>query len=393
MSTPFLTGLLYFIPALGIAIFLHEGGHFLTAKLFGMKVERFFIGFGPTVWSFRRGETEYGVKLLVPAGGFCKIAGMSPYEDDANFLESERRRPGDPAPEPTPPERQFRNKPTWQRAIVLAAGSVTHFVVGVLLIYAILVIVGLPTPTGTNEVGEVVATVPDSNANAPARAAGLQPGDRIVAVNGRPVADFTDLHEALVGTANRNIPLVYERGGQQHTVTVRPASISRDGQTTAFLGVQSPLVTTRLGPLEGVSASFERFGRVTAASFAGLGSLFTGLSDRIDGGGAGGGDDGGPVGIVGMTRFAGQAIEAGQFVAFLMLLVQFNIFVGIANLLPIPPLDGGYLAFLAKEKLTGRPVDLRKVAPVAALIVVLLVMFTAGVLWLDVTKPISNPFG
>ena len=128
-----LLGITLFILALMIAIFLHEGGHFTTAKLFGMKVERFFLGFGPTIWSFRRGETEYGLKAL-PLGGFCKIAGMSPYENDGNFLEEDRSA-SKPAATPTPPERQFRKKPAWQRAIVLAAGSVTHFVVAILLIF------------------------------------------------------------------------------------------------------------------------------------------------------------------------------------------------------------------------------------------------------------------
>ncbi|HJW60327.1 MAG TPA: site-2 protease family protein, partial [Actinomycetota bacterium] len=145
-------GITLFVLALMLAIFLHEGGHFATAKFFGMKVERFFLGFGPTVWSFRRGETEYGIKAL-PLGGFCKIAGMSPYENDANFLEedrSTRRRAEAEAAtaggvgvavqprsvsEPTPPERQFRNKPAWQRSIVLAAGSITHFLVAILLIW------------------------------------------------------------------------------------------------------------------------------------------------------------------------------------------------------------------------------------------------------------------
>src|SRR6266516_534648 len=147
-----LFGVLLFVVALMVAIFLHEGGHFATAKLFGMKVERFFLGFGTTIWSFRRGETEYGIKLL-PLGGFCKIAGMSPYEHDGNFLENERRPRGEPepAPDPTPPERQFRNKPAWQRAIVLAAGSITHFLVALLLIYGLLVVVGLQNgpPTTT----------------------------------------------------------------------------------------------------------------------------------------------------------------------------------------------------------------------------------------------------
>jgi regulator of sigma E protease len=248
-------------------------------------------------------------------------------------------------------------------------------------------------PTVTNQIDEVITTVPDSTATAPAAAAGLRPGDRIVSLNGKPVDDFADLHDALVGTEGRSVKLVYERGGQRRTVDLAPATVTRDGQSAPFLGVQGTQATARLGPLEGVTASLQQFWRITAASFVGLGGLFTGIADRLnDSGQATGGGDGGPVGIVGMTRFAGQAIQAGQFAFFLMLLVQFNIFVGIANLLPIPPMDGGYLAFLAKEKLTGRPVDLRKVAPVAALIVVLLVMFTAGVLWLDINNPLSNPF-
>src|SRR5919204_5995777 len=115
-----LFGIVLFFLVLMLAIFFHEGGHYLTAKLFGMRVERFFLGFGTTLWSFRRGETEYGIKAI-PLGGFCKISGMSPYEDDpGSFLESER--PGSPSARrdgyvrvpPAPPERQFRNKPAWQ---------------------------------------------------------------------------------------------------------------------------------------------------------------------------------------------------------------------------------------------------------------------------------------
>ncbi|HEV2825836.1 MAG TPA: site-2 protease family protein, partial [Actinomycetota bacterium] len=137
-----LLGITLFVLALMLAIFLHEGGHFATAKFFGMKVERFFLGFGPTIWSFRKGETEYGIKAF-PLGGFCKIAGMSPYENDGNFLEEDRSaRPG---AAPTPPERQFRNKPAWQRAIVLAAGSITHFLVAILLIWMVLVTIGVGT--------------------------------------------------------------------------------------------------------------------------------------------------------------------------------------------------------------------------------------------------------
>src|SRR5919204_6081625 len=175
-----LFGIVLFVLVLMLAIFFHEGGHYLTAKLFGMRVERFFLGFGRTLWSFRRGETEYGIKAI-PLGGFCKIAGMTPYERDGSFLEEDRRRRDAPPPDPTPPERQFRNKPAWQRAIVLAAGSITHFLVAFLLLYVVLVAVGIGTGRATTTIESTVATT-SAGRPAPARSAGLRPGDRIVAV-------------------------------------------------------------------------------------------------------------------------------------------------------------------------------------------------------------------
>src|SRR6266516_1107599 len=199
-----LFGVLLFVVALMVAIFLHEGGHFATAKLFGMKVERFFLGFGTTIWSFRRGETEYGIKLL-PLGGFCKIAGMSPYEHDGNFLENDRRPRSqnstpEPAPDPTPPARQFRNKPAWQRAIVLAAGSVTHFLVALALIYGLLVVIGLESGPPTTTIQSTVATT-TSGASAPAQAAGLRAGDRILTIDGQPISTFQAVRDTVADKA------------------------------------------------------------------------------------------------------------------------------------------------------------------------------------------------
>src|SRR5919204_4217546 len=172
-----LFGIVLFVLVLMLAIFFHEGGHYLTAKLFGMRVERFFLGFGRTLWSFRRGETEYGIKAI-PLGGFCKIAGMSPYERDGNFLEEDRRGRDTSPQTPTPPERQFRNKPAWQRAIVLAAGSITHFLVAFLLLYVIFVASGSPVVDAhgyqviSTRINAVVATTSQGQ-ETPAKAAGL----------------------------------------------------------------------------------------------------------------------------------------------------------------------------------------------------------------------------
>jgi membrane-associated protease RseP (regulator of RpoE activity) len=396
MTTLF--GVALFVLALMVAIFLHEGGHFVTAKLFGMKVERFFLGFGPTLWSFRRGETEYGVKAL-PVGGFCKIAGMSPYESDYNFLEedrSARRQPGPvapPLPPSTPPSRQFRNKPAWQRAVVLAAGSFTHFLVAIILTWVVLVGIGIGTGQATTTVQDTVPTT-NSGASAPARAAGLRTGDRIVAVDGRRVATFEELRAALADKGGKQIEVTYVRDGQERSTTLTAAQENGRG----FLGFRPTEQTRRFGVLAAVPRSVDLFWETTTATVKGLGGLVTGIADRVSapqptpGAGGGGGGESGPIGIVGISRLAGQAVAHNQWAVFVAILIQLNIVVGVFNLLPLPPMDGGYLAFVAWQVVTRREVDLRKVVPVAALIVGLLVMLTVGLVWLDITNPVSYPF-
>ena len=386
-----LLGIALFVLALMVAIFLHEGGHFTTAKLFGMKVERFFLGFGPTVWSFRRGETEYGVKAL-PLGGFCKIAGMSPYENDANFLEEDRSAKA--AATPTPSERQFRNKPAWQRAIVLAAGSFTHFVVAILLIWVVLVSIGIGTGQATTTIDRTVPLT--AGTPSPAQTGGLEAGDRIVAVSGRPVNGFEELRAALSDKGGQRITIEYVRDGERRSTTVVAAS--QDGR--GFLGFQPTEETRRIGVLAAIPESVELFWRTAVDTVKGLGGFVTGLADRmsgpqpVPGGGGGGGEvsGGGPVGIVGITRLAGQAVANNQWAIFVAILIQLNIVVGVFNLLPLPPMDGGYLAFVLWQVVTRREVDLRKVVPVAALIVGLLVMLTVGLVWLDITNPVPYPF-
>jgi membrane-associated protease RseP (regulator of RpoE activity) len=386
-----LLGIALFVLALMLAIFLHEGGHFTTAKLFGMKVERFFLGFGPTIWSFRRGETEYGIKAL-PLGGFCKIAGMSPYENDGNFLEEDRS--ANDGASPAPPERQFRNKPAWQRSIVLAAGSITHFLVAILLTWMVLVAIGIGTGQATTTIDRTVPLT--AGAASPAQTGGLEGGDQIVAVAGRPVNSFDELRAALSDKGGKRITIEYVRDGERRSTTVVAAS--QDGR--GFLGFQPTEATRRIGVLAAIPESVELFWRTTVDTVKGLGGFVTGLADRMSGpqaapsggGGGGGAVSGGPVGIVGITRLAGQAVANNQWAIFIAILIQLNIVVGVFNLLPLPPMDGGYLAFVLWQVVTRREVDLRKVVPVAALIVGLLVMLTVGLVWLDITNPVPYPF-
>jgi membrane-associated protease RseP (regulator of RpoE activity) len=388
-----LLGITLFVLALMLAIFLHEGGHFATAKFFGMKVERFFLGFGPTIWSFRKGETEYGIKAF-PLGGFCKIAGMSPYENDGNFLEDDRSA-NKPAATPTPPERQFRNKPAWQRAIVLAAGSFTHFIVAILLIWMVLVTIGVGTGQATTTIDRTVPL--NAGTPSPAQTGGLEAGDEIVAVAGTPVESFEQLRAVLQDKGGQSITIEYVRDGQRRTATVTP--VEQDGR--GFLGFQPSEETRRVGVLAAFPESVKLFWDTTVATIKGLGGFVTGLADRLSapepaptGGGGGGGEvrDGGPIGIVGITRLAGQAVSNNQWAIFIAILIQLNIVVGVFNLLPLPPMDGGYLAFVLWQVVTRREVDLRKVVPVAALIVGLLVMLTVGLVWLAITNPVPYPF-
>jgi membrane-associated protease RseP (regulator of RpoE activity) len=364
-----------------------------------MKVERFFLGFGPTLWSFRRGETEYGIKAL-PLGGFCKIAGMSPYESDSNFLgedRSARRQPGPvapPLPPQTPPSRQFRNKPAWQRAIVLAAGSFTHFLVAILLTWVVLVAIGIGTGKPTTTIQNTVATT-SAGDPAPAEAAGLRAGDRIVAVDGRRVATFDELRDALAGKAGQPTRITFVRDGQEQSRTLTPAEEDRRG----FLGFRPTEQTRRFGVLAAVPRSLDLFWDTTVATVKGFGGLVSGIANRVSApqptpgaGGGGGGGETGPIGIVNISRWAGQAVANNQWSVFVALLIQLNIVVGVFNLLPLPPMDGGYLAFVGWQVVTKREVDLRKVVPVAALIVGLLVMLTVGLVWLDITNPVSYPF-
>ena len=187
----FLLGVVIFVLALLISVMLHEAGHFLTAKKFGMKVTQFFVGFGQTLWSRVRGETEYGIKAL-PLGGFVKITGMTTLDEV------------DPADEP----RSFRNQPGWQRIIVLAAGSFMHFALAFFLLIVLASGLGLEN-SNTTAVGTVDSCVPASvtalnnqscsasRGTSPAQLAGLKPGDKIIAIGGTRVRNWTQLGAAI----------------------------------------------------------------------------------------------------------------------------------------------------------------------------------------------------
>jgi membrane-associated protease RseP (regulator of RpoE activity) len=374
-----LTGILIFVAGIFLMIFVHELGHFLTAKRFGIKVEEFFIGFGPRVWSFRRGETEYGLKA-VPLGGYVRIAGMNPLEE----------------PSPEDRDRVFTAKPKWQRAIVLVAGGVSHFVMALVVLLAYLWFVGVAIYGGA----QVAAVVPELDGQpSPAAVAGLRAGDRLLELDGDPVDSVDEFAAYLDGHVDEPITFVVERDSRRVTTTATPVLSEVEGERSARVGiiVQPALVgRDRQGPVEGVVTAVRGIGQFVGASFESLGRAFgpegigrvvTALfGERVR-------TPEDPVGIVGAARFSGQAVASGQIDIVFQLFAFFNVFVGILNLLPLPPLDGGHLAVLGVEAVTRRRVDQRRLIPITALVAGFLILFTVSLLFLDITEPIPNPFG
>lgn len=393
-------GVLIFIAGILIVIMVHETGHFVVAKLFGFKATKFFLGFGPTVWSRQQGETEYGVKAL-PLGGFVKIVGMSPYEEI----------------EPEDEPRSYPNKPRWQRALLLVAGSATHWVVAFVLLVVAAAAFGFPVREPTNEIAIVEEKIL-GDVDTAAWDAGFQPGDRVVAVGGEPTTDWGEIvdyihdHggevgvftvvrdgermdiEALLGEAifkERNDELV-AAAGPGEALTEEPGP----GEYVAgFLGVSPELAVEKRAIGDAIVFSGGTVASFTARSVTTLpevfkpvfnGELWRSLTEE----GARGQE--GAVGLVGAGRVAGRAAEAGMYAELLSFIAGLTIFIGLMNLLPLPPLDGGHLAVLAYEKVTGRTVDVRKLIPLAAAVISFFVILFIAVLYLDLARPIEIPF-
>jgi len=359
-----------FIVAILVVILIHEAAHFGMAKLFRIKVEEFFLGFGPRLWSVRRGETEYGVKAL-PFGGYVRIAGMNPFQE--------------PTPEEYP--RTFGAKPAWQRALVIFAGPATHFVIAFFLLLGLLLFVGVPSSSKP-----VILSVEQRLAGnpSPAATAGLRPGDQVIGVDGidhpteQQLIAFTKRH---VGQA---FPVTVLRDGRRLSFTVTPVVDPKLHKGRIGVGVGEGNVT--VGPATAVTKAGAVTGQVSWQVIRRMGQVFgpKGISrvfDLLFGGAQRRSTD--VTTVVGVGRAVSQAPSISDVLG---ILVSVNIFVGILNLVPLPPFDGGHLAVLAYEKIRRRKVDMRRLVPVTAVVAAFLVLFMVSVLYLDIVKPIPNVF-
>lgn len=387
----FVIGVLIFIVALLFSVMMHEAGHFSTAKMFGIKTTQFFVGFGTTLWSRTRGETEYGVKAL-PLGGFVKISGMTNLDDV------------DPADE----SRAFRSKPGWQRAIVMVAGSFMHFVIAFVLLWFLAVGVGLPdTNSATVSVLPCVpasprATCKHADPRSPALIAGLKSGDQIVSIAGRPVRNWTQVGDLIKNQVpGKPVAFGIRRGGR--TITKEISLADASWHKGAFLGVTPVLIFNRTNPLVAVGYAGNQFGGIVTQSVTALGKIpqaipYLFAKNRAN-------SPGQISSVVGVADTTGQIVAANlgwqqKAAAVLMIIIEVNIFVGIFNLLPLLPLDGGHLAIVIFERarawlarVFGRPdpgqVDIRKLIPVSIGVFAIVVAFALLLIVADIVNPVT----
>jgi len=393
----FVLGVVIFVVAVLISVILHEAGHFLTAKKFGMKATQFFIGFGPTIWSFRRGETEYGIKAF-PFGAFVRIVGMTNLDEV------------DPADEP----RSMRNKPAWQRAIVMVAGSFMHFALAFVLLLFIALGIGQATASNTSGVGSVSSCVPvnvkalnvgscaGSKARSPAQRAGLKAGDDIIAVAGKPVHTWNQLGAAIrAQPTDKPVAMTVLRDGKKITVDATLALVH--GRKGSYLGIGEAVAFKRYSPVGAVTFAGSAFGQVIVGSADAFAKLPAAVPDLFakDRAKTPAGD---VSSVYGAADIAGQAVASGggwQYSVsdLLLIIISLNIFIGAFNLLPLLPLDGGHLAVIFYERirawlarLFGRPdpgmVDMQKLVPVSVGVFGLLIGLGVLLMAADIFNPV-----
>ncbi|CAL9293340.1 M50 family metallopeptidase [Streptomyces sp. SudanB182_2057] len=427
----FILGIVVFVIGLLVSIAWHELGHLSTAKLFGIRVPQYMVGFGPTIWSRKKGETEYGIKAI-PAGGYIRMIGMFPPDDqgrvaarstspwrgmieDARSAAYEELRPGDET-------RMFYTRKPWKRVIVMFAGPFMNLVLAIGLFFSVLMGLGVQQQTTTvASVSPCVIaqsenrdTCAKSDKPSPAQAAGLHARDKIVSFDGRPTKNWDTLSDLIRDSAGKNVPIVVERDGKRLTLHAEIATnlvakkdsnggyVQGEYVKAGFLGFGAATGVVRMDFDDSVSWMTDRVGDAVD-SLAALPGKIPALWDAAFGDGPREPDS--PVGIVGAARITGDIatldIPASQQLAmFVMMLGMFNLSLFLFNMLPLLPLDGGHIAGALWEALRRNlarvlrrpdpgPFDVARLMPVAYVVAGIFVCFTVLVLIADVVNPVK----
>ncbi|WP_297964187.1 RIP metalloprotease RseP [uncultured Anaerovibrio sp.] len=332
----------------GLLVLVHEWGHFITAKMTGMRVDEFAIGFGPKLLDWRRGETLYAIRAI-PLGGYNRIAGM-------DFDEEEEKDAG---------ERAYYRRPVWARMIVILAGSFMNFLLPIILFFLIFVFSGIQSPSTEPVVGDVLA-------GAPAQSAGLAAGDKILTINGQPVNEWNDISTLLAGGAGKPYEVTYQRGEEAKTTTVIP--MEDEMSKRVVIGIQGTAVTREVSVVEAAQISVERTWSIFQRMLEALVLLFTkeGASAEL-------------AGPIGVAQMAGEVAQHG-FIPLLNFAAFLSLNLGIVNLLPVPALDGGHFVTLCIEAVRGKQMSKKALYYLQAVGVVLLISLMIFATFNDVTR-------
>jgi membrane-associated protease RseP (regulator of RpoE activity) len=424
-------GIFLFAFGILLAVCLHEAGHMATAKFFGMRVTRYFVGFGPTLWSFKRGDTEYGVKAL-PFGGFVKIVGMTPGEDEID--ETTGKRGADD------PKAMWRF-PVWKRTIVMSAGSITHFILAVVILWIMFVFVGIPDVSkldqGPARVADTAACVsstyaydpatkaqkpcdPSTDPKSPASQIGLQPGDVVTALNGVATPTSASMRDQLRSLGGKDVAITVQRGKESFTKTAHIPDVlhvksnvlktadqitDSDLERGGMLGISIDIRTNdlpiiRYGPVDGIGQTGKMIGTMVDRTFASLKQIPSRVPNLIGAIAGHPRDPNTPVSVVGASRIGGELFQVGDWTSMLLLFATLNLFFGIFNLFPLLPMDGGHIAISWFERVRswfaakrGRPdpgrVDYLKLAPLTMGVIGILGVFVLLTVTADIVNPIS----
>lgn len=387
-------GIAYLAMVLGLVvmIFLHELGHFMTAKWTGMKATQFFLGFGPTLFSRQRGEVEWGIKAL-PFGAFVRIVGMSNLD------------PFDPADA----DKAYINKSYPRRMLVITAGSMMHFIQAAVILVFVVSLVGVrdaavidgaledsPRPWTIGEISQL------ETGETPSIEAGLQVGDRIVAIDNQPIDDFVSMAEYIRARPGEEVTLDVVRGDDTlQTSTTLVEVPTDDGGSIGFLGVAALYDRQTLSPVSAIGLGLDvgqtavtfipqRF--FSPETWANLGSLVLEGPEEVSITSDEAAER--PISLVGAVRISGQVAEI-DWALSLLFLAQINIFVGILNLIPLLPLDGGHAAIATYERIRSRKgaapyrADITKLLPITYAVVLVFGFIGLTTVWLDIVRPIS----
>lgn len=357
---------------LTLFVVLHELGHYISAKRSKIAVSEFFVGFGPKIFSFVKGGTEYGLKALL-LGGYVKIPGMDENENTDGFKD----------------DQLFHNASWTKKLYIASSGIVINFLIAWIILFSIFAFYGVEQPT--LEIDTIGDSVVSENAKSPSQKAGLVPGDKIISFNNIEISTWSELVSLIEVNPNQIVSIGYIRNNQKYITTTTLESRIISDKSYGYLGVSPSLVKSPLQPIEAITATTKVELEMTKAAIQGIITLVSPENLQILAGtykGENVPDEVRPLSPIGLAQAGSQIADSG-LVNLFSLLAFVNIFLAVFNSIPLVPLDGGRIMLALFEGVTGKKVSDKKLYPIAAFVVLLFIFLGFTAFYLDITQPIQ----